>query len=411
MPFAYEAVDSSGSEVSAVIEAENADEALAQLHARGLFVTNVSQVDDGNGAERPARLKVLLSGRAGNTKDRMLFTQQMAMMLHAGSQMVPALTAIGSQIEKPGWQKIVHDICQNVENGLSLSNAMADYPEAFDQTFRAVVAAGENTASTAEAFDRLALMTKTQHEIKVRVIGALVYPIVLVFMAIGVVSILMFYVLPKFDELYATLGTDLPWITTAMIGTSRWLTEHAILAAGVAVAAVAGLILGWRMPVLRAARNRILLNVPLISKIGRRIILARIFRVWGTLVRSDVPLLDGLRLCRTSTTHPDFLAMIDDVIAAVAAGNPIGESMAKHPLVPITMASAIATGEQSGRLGESLLFLADYLDDENAEAIGTLTRLLEPLILVLMGVVVGAIAIALFLPLFDLTAATSGHGH
>lgn len=410
MPFAYEAVDSSGSEIAAVIDAETHDDALAQLHAQGLFVTNVSEIRDGDARISSPKLGTMLARRAGNTRDRMLLTQQMSMMLHAGSQMVPALTAIQTQIDKPGWRQIIQDICQRVEDGASLSDAMEEHPGVFDQTFRAIIAAGESTGSTADAFDRLATITKAQQEIRIRVIGSLIYPIILIMLAVGVVGILMFYVLPKFDDLYKTLGTDLPWITTAMIDVSDWILGNQIAMAVLFVGTITALGVGWRLPATRTTLDWLLIRLPLISKVIQRIILAKIFRVWGTLVRSNVPLLDGLRLSQATTTHSGFRAMMDDVIAAVADGNPVGESLSRHSLVPATMASAISTGEQSGRLADSLLFLADYLDDENAETIGTLTRLVEPLILVIMGVVVGAIAIALFLPLFDLTAAVSG-GH
>lgn len=408
MPYAYEAVDSTGKDVSAVIDAESSDDAMAMLHAKGLFVTRVSEIADDAANTGGKKVGNLVAGKAGNTRDRMLLTQQMSMMLHAGSQVVPALTAIQEQIEKPGWRKIIQDVCSRVEDGASLSEAMNDYPEVFDQTFRAIISAGESSGSTAEAFDRLSTMTKTQQEIKVRIYGALVYPALLILMSVGVVGVLMFYVLPKFDELYSTLGTELPWITVAMITISRWITDHQLIALGLAVALILVPLLGIRLPAVKRYQDAVIVHLPLISQVVQRVILARIFRVWGTLIRSDVPLLEGLELCRTSTTNVRFIAMIDDVVDAIEEGDSVGEALARHPLVPPTMVSAIATGEQSGQLGKSLIFLADYLDEENTETIGTLTRLAEPLILILMGLVVGAIAIALFLPLFDLTAAARG---
>ncbi len=408
MPFTYEAVDNAGKELSAVIDADTADDAMAMLHAQGLFVTRVTEVADEASARTGSRAGSLLAGKAGNARDRMLLTQQMSMMLHAGSQVVPALTAIQQQIEKPKWRQIIQNVCRRVEDGASLSDAMSDYPEAFDQTFRAIISAGESSGSTAEAFDRLSAMTKTQQEIKVRIIGALVYPALLTLMSVGVVGVLMFYVLPKFDELYSTLGTELPLITVVMISMSRWITDHS-LAVGVLLAGLVILpILGFRLPAVKRFQDTLVTNLPLISKVVQRVILARIFRVWGTLIRSNVPLLEGLQLCRSSTNNCQFIEMIDGVVDAIEDGDSVGDALAQSKLVPPTMVSAIATGEQSGQLGKSLIFLADYLDEENTEAIGTLTRLAEPLILILMGAVVGAIAIALFLPLFDLTAAARG---
>mgnify|MGYP000063218505 CR=1 FL=1 len=409
MPFAYEAIDRTGREINAVIEAESTDEAMAQLHARGLFVVQVSPIKQEDPRNRTAFVKSLLRGRPGNVRDRLLLTQQMSMMLHAGSQVVPALTAIQSQIDKPAWRNVVARVCQKVRDGSALSAAMADYPTIFDETFRAIVAAGETTGSTAQAFDRLAAMTKTEQEIKVRVIGAIIYPMALLLMAIGVVGVLMFFVLPKFADLYATLGTRLPFVTTVMIGVSQHAVEHKVVWGAVVLALLGGPIAAWRLAPTRRVLDRLVVGLPLFSRVVQRVILARIFRVWGTLVRSDVPLLESLRLSRNATKNSQFLAAMDEVIRSVEEGHSVGDSLGKQPLVPATMASAIATGEQSGQLGESLLFLAEYLDRENAETITALTRLLEPVILILMGLVVGGVAVSLFLPLFDLTSAVSRH--
>jgi len=406
---AYEAIDKSGKEITAVLDVETAEEAMERLHSQGLFVTRVSPVESEHAGQPAQRLTSLLSGRAGNVRDRMMLAQQMSMMLHAGSQVVPALSAIQSQIDKLAWRKVVEDVCRKVQDGMALSDALAEYPQIFDQTFRAIVAAGESTGATAEAFDRLAAITKIQQEIKIKVIGALVYPAILLLMSIGVVATLLFFVLPKFDDMYSSLGTKLPAITTMMIGMSRWITEHKVPAGLFIAALILGPLVVSRLPFAKTVMDEFLINLPLVSGLIQRIILAKIFRVWGTLVCSNVPLLEALSLARSSTNNSRFLAMMDDLMRSVEEGSPVGESLARHSVVPATMSSAISTGEQSGQLGKSLIFLADYLDQENAETIATLTRLVEPLILVLMGTVVGGIAISLFLPLFDLTSAVSGH--
>ncbi|MBN1347645.1 MAG: type II secretion system F family protein [Phycisphaerae bacterium] len=409
MAFTFEAVDSTGREIHDVLEAPTAEEAMDQLHGRGLFVTKLSEQSDSSGRGGVRRRASVLSGRPGNTRDRMMLTQQMSMMLHAGSQIVPALAAIESQVDKPGWREILASVCHRVEDGAALSEAMGLYPQVFDEMFRTIVSAGESTGSTAEAFDRLAVMTKKQQEIKVRVIGALIYPAILLLMCLGVVGVLMFYVLPKFDDLYSMLGTKLPTLTVIMIDTSRWVTHNAATVAILAGLMIAGPIIALRLSPVRRFLDQALLRMPMISGLVRRLILARLFRVWGTLIHSSVPLLEGLRLSRSTTSNAYFQEMLDEVIHSVEEGNPVGESLARSSLAPPTMSSAITTGEQSGQLGESLLFLAEYLDDENTQTVATLTRLVEPFVLVIMGAVVGVIAVALFLPLFDLTSAVSGH--
>jgi type II secretory pathway component PulF len=339
----------------------------------------------------------------------MLFTQQMAMMLRSGSRVVPALTAIGSQIEKPRWREVIEDVSQKVEGGASLSEAMADHATSFDRTFRAIIAAGESTGAAADAFTRLAQMTRRQQEINLRVIGALVYPGLLMLLSIGVLCLMVFYVLPKFDRLYQLLGIELPLMTRVMLNSSQVVVANGLMLGVAAAALVATPIVLWRQPAFKRWRDRALLRIPLVSHVVKHLVLAKVFRVLGVLVQSNVPLLEGLRLSQALTANCVFLAVLDRVADAVEDGQSVGESLAKHSLIPATMSSAIATGERSGRLADSLLFLADYLDEENSQMLAALTRLIEPLILIFMGVIVGAMAISLFLPLFDVTSAASGY--
>lgn len=410
MAFAYEALDFKGNEISSVIDGASEEEVTHQLHAQGLFVTSVTKLGDAEEAhsDRIDSGAPDYSKRGGSSRDRMLFTQQMAMMLRAGSQVVPALTAIASQAEKDNWQSVVNDICGEVKNGRPLSGAMASFPEVFDQTFRAIVAAGESTGDTSEAFERLSVMTRKQQGVRMQVLGAMVYPIVLLTLCLGVVCVLFFYVLPKFDALYSMLGAPLPTITQFLLFLSKWALANVIEIVIGVVVFVAGAIVFFRHPISRSWFGAMIFRIPIINILVSHLILARIFRVWGVLVRSNVPLLEGIELSRASTNNAMFLSLLDTVQHAVQDGESIGGVLGAHPLVPATMASAIATGEQSGQLDISLLFLADYLDEENEQMLTTLTRLLEPVILVLMGLIVGVMAVALFLPLFDLTSAISG---
>jgi len=409
MPFECQAIDGQGREVTSVIDAPNAEDASEQLHAQKLFVTHVRKVAESRPIVASGKAHLLRRRRPGSRRDRMLFTQQMAMMLRSGSRVVPALTAVGSQVEKPRWRQVIEDVSHKVEGGASLSEAMADHPTSFDRTFRAIIAAGESTGAAADAFTRLAQMTRRQQEISLRVIGALIYPGLLMLLSIGVLCLMVFYVLPKFDRLYQLLGIELPLMTRMMLSGSQTIVNNGIIFGVPLAGIVAAPILLWRRPAFKRWRDRALLRTPLVSHVIKHLVLAKIFRVLGVLVQSNVPLLEGLRLSQALTANCMFLAVLDQVADAVEGGQSVGESLAKHPLVPATMSSAVATGERSGRLADSLLFLADYLDEENSQMLAALTRLIEPLILIFMGVIVGAMAISLFLPLFDVTSAASGY--
>lgn len=408
MAFAYEALDSSGRTQTGVIDAAGADDAHRQLHARSLFVTRLSDAQAPAGSGPQPQRAPLLAGRAGSTRDLLMLAQQMTMMLRAGSRVVPALEAISEPITKPEWRRILAEITEAVEAGSPLSTAVGRYPEIFNESWRAIIAAGESTGQIAEAFERLSAMTKQQQQVRTRLVGAIVYPIVLTMICVGVLFVLMFFVLPRFDDLYTMLGTPLPGLTSALLVTSRWMLAHKFIVLVLSGAMLAGPIVLFRMPAFQRRLDGVLIHLPGLGHLARQIILARIFRVWGTAVRSNVPLLESLELSRRITRNAVYRGLMDEIVNSVEEGNSIGSVLMGHPLVPRTMASAIATGEQSGQLGESLLFLAGYMEEENTQSLSTLTRLIEPVILVFMGITVGVVAISLFLPLFDLTSAAQG---
>lgn len=407
MAFAYEALDPGGRQIKGVIDAASVDEATRQLHARNLFVTRVSGGDDPDAAAeiRSSQRGPLLAGRAGSTRDLLMLAQQMTMMLRAGSRVVPALEAIAEQINKPAWRKVIDEIREQVEAGSPLNGAIANHPHIFDQGWQAIIAAGESTGQLAEAFERLSAMAKQQQQIRSKLVGAIAYPAVLMCVSMGVLSVLMFFVLPRFDNLYTMLDTPLPGMTAVLMRISRWMLAHkllVLLAAGVVVGGPIGLL---QMRSVRRRLDELLIGLPVVGPVARQILLARIFRIWGTAVRSSVPLLESLELARGAIGSAVYQGLLDDLIEAIEEGNTIQSVLAGHPLVPRTMASAIGTGEQSGQLSDSLLFLAAFMEEENAQSLATLTRLIEPIILVVLGVTVGTVAISLFLPLFDLTSA------
>ncbi len=405
MAFTYAAFDSQGKQVTGVVDAGTAQEATEQLHGRGLLVTEVKEKADAQESKEVRPRKSLLAGRAGKVRDLMLFSQQATMMLRAGSRVVPAMEAIESQITKPAWREVISDIREKVETGAPLSKALEDHPDVFNETWRAIVNAGESTGRIDEAFEQLASITKRQNQIKVRVVGALIYPAALVMLALCVIGVLVFFVLPRFGNLYKMLNTQLPTMTQVMLDASAWALSHKLIMAGAGLVFVSLPFVIWRIKSIRRWFDNFILYIPLLGDLARQIILSKIFRIWGTSIKANVPLLESLELSQGATTNAAFRNLLDDVTNSVSEGDTIGNCLMQSDLIPRTMSSAIATGEESGQLGNSLLFLAEYMEQENEQTLGTLTRLIEPMILVLMGLAVGTVAISLFLPLFDLTSA------
>jgi type II secretory pathway component PulF len=398
-------MEPSGKMSTGVLDVGSAEEAGEELRARGLFVTQISETKEADrGSGLGGRLSIPM-GRPGNVRDLLMFSQQVAMMLRAGSRVVPALEAIEDQITKPAWRKIVTEIRERVETGSPLSAALAHYPNIFDETWLAIIGAAESTGRTDEAFTQLAAMTKEQQQIRVRIIGTLTYPLVLMLLSVGVISLMLFFVLPRFSNMYEMLNTPLPWITSVLLVISQTVLDNQLLFGGGAIACLIAAMVVLRTPQIVRRLTASLTFVPLVGTLMRHLVLAKVFRIWGTSVVNGVPLLDCIKLSSGSTRNVLFQQLLNSLMERIADGDSIGLVLMQSPLVPRTMASAVATGEQSGQLGQSLLFLADYLDHENSQMLASVTRLVEPMILIFMGVGVGIMAISMFLPLFDLTSA------
>ncbi|HOW72013.1 MAG TPA: type II secretion system F family protein [Phycisphaerae bacterium] len=411
MAFCYQAIDPSGRSVRDLIQATSVDEAARLLQAKGLLVTRLTETAEGQAAtETQAAAASHATKKTGRVRSRdvVYFTQQMAMLLGSGARMVPALQAVEHQAQSDAMKRLIRQLRARVEDGVPMSVALADHTKVFDGVFRSLTAAGESTGQMPGAFTQLADYTRKQQEIRQRLIGALTYPAVLVLMCFGVMGGLFGFVLPRFRSLFSTLGADLPASTRIMMDLSDVIGNHWLVVLVAIAGTAAGLVLAFRSPAGQRWWAGAFTRVPVAGAIVRRVILAKFFRVWGVLVANNVGVIDALHLARGTTRSRAFHGLIDHLAEAVTDGRLIGSALRESPLVPPTMAAAVATGEESGRLGESLLFIAGTLESENSQLLASLSRIIEPVILVVMGVVVGLVAVSLFMPLFDVATLAGG---
>jgi len=404
MGFRYQAIDSAGQTVADTVDAGSHAEAAELLRERGLFVTRLdgAEPDDKDAAAAGA------AGKGAKLRDVVLFAQQMSMLLRSGSQVVQALEAVEDQADRAAWRRIVSGIRADVQEGQPLSGALARFPAVFSGVWMSMVTAGEASGELGLAFDRLAALTRQQQEIRNRVVGAVSYPIVLSVLCMGVMGILFAFILPRFAEMFEALDVDLPVSTSMLIAASQWSQAHwPYLLAGSAAAVVATVVF-LKSPTGRRSLSLAVVRVPVFGILIRKIILARICRIWGQLLTSRVGLLDAVELIQRSTTNHEFQELLGQVAQAVTNGSPVGSELRSSWLIPKTFAGAVATGEESGRLADALLFVATSLEDENAQNLASLTRVIEPIILAVMGLVVGTMAFSLFLPMFEMATAAGG---
>jgi type IV pilus assembly protein PilC len=407
MAFRFQAVNKNGQTVSDTVEAGTAQHAAELLRERGLFVTRL-EVDTG-GSSAPTGPAVTNNTKAGGKlTDIVMFMQQMSMLLRAGARLVQAMEAIESQTVRPSWKKVVQAMRIEVEEGRPLSQALSGFPKLFPPIIVNMVAAGEASGNMGLAFERLSSLTRQQQDIRNRVVGAMTYPAVLMCMSMSVIVVMLTFVLPRFAEMFKALDVELPASTKILMGCADAVRNHGPLVIAALVGAVSTGIYLARTPSGGRFVSRAVVRIPVFGRIVRSIIFARICRVWGQLLDSKVGLLDAVRLIQQSTRSLDFQELLAKVAQAITEGQSIGLPFRESWLLPKTFAAAIVTGEESGKLADSLQFVASCLDEENAQVLSSLTRLIEPIMLVVMGVIVGTVAVSLFLPMFDMATVTGG---
>jgi type IV pilus assembly protein PilC len=329
----------------------------------------------------------------------------MKMLLEAGSPLVPALEATASQTTKPAMRALVSRLRERVEEGETLAGALDAEPHSFDPVFRSMVAAGEATAALPEVFGRLCDLCSQQLQTRKMVVGALLYPVILMGLLLAVVLTLLLFVVPRFETLFTSLNSSLPATTEVLFTASVALRSYWPAVTAGAVLLVGGVIGACYLPGARRTVDALLIRLPVVGPLVTRIIFARVVRVWAAMLRCHVQLLDAIEQSREAITNHAFLEMIDQVGESVSSGGRMGEALAATRLADPIIVSALRTGEDNGRLGDAADFVSTWLDEDNATAVQHITRMAEPLLLAVMGIVVGFVAMALFLPLFDLASA------
>lgn len=403
MRLTYEAVSKEGNHSTDTVEAVDVKEAVEQLRRRGLYVSRIEE-SSGHPSKRSAVLKsaakLKMSGKA-----LVVFTRQMAMLLRSGSSVVPAIASIRRQTTKPNQIAILDCIIDDLEQGVTMTEAFRKHPNTFDPVYCAVVSAGEASATLTEMFERLASIVRDRRVLRNQIIGACAYPALLVVMSIKILLALLIFVIPRFSGMFEQLGVDPPATTKMMLAFSDGITSHwAMIVFGV-VACIVGTVV-----TLYSARGRqwlsdIQLSIPLFGRLRSSLIQGQIFRTMGTLLESGVGVLDTFGLARESTRNSRIQRVFDELEETVTSGGTLAPAFERSGLVEPYICQAIHTGEDSGNLGSALTYAADLLDETNAELIRTTLKLLEPVILIGLGFVVGLVSISLFLPLFDLTSA------
>ena len=331
-----------------------------------------------------------------------VFTRQLAVMVDAGLPLVPCLEMLAREEPSRALASAVTAVRNDVERGAALSTAMARHPIAFDRLYTSMVAAGEASGTLDAILKRLATFIEKQARLAAQVRSALVYPTVVLSIAVLVVALILWQVVPTFTSLYGSLNATLPWPTRAVIWLSRHLALAVPLLAGAIYAGAAVLHQYRQTPHGRMSVDRVLLNLPLVGPALRKVIVARFCRTLGTLLGSGVSILYGLEITARAADNAVVERAISDVRDRIERGDTIWQPLGATRVFPPMVAQMVAVGERTGTLDGMLARAAEFYEDEVDVEIAGLLTMLEPVMIALLGVVVGGIVVSMYLPLVEL---------
>lgn len=396
--FEYTALDVQGREKRGVIEGESPRSARQQLRSKGFDPLAINQVKDRKSKTSFRSMFI----RGMNSTDLALFTRQIATLLQSGTPLEEALRTIGNHTEKPHVERIIMGVRSRVTEGFSLEKAMSEFPSAFPEMFRATIAAGEKSGHLDAVLERLADYTETKQETQQSVTGALVYPIALLFIAISVVVLLVVFVVPKVVGIFADLDQELPMLTQMLIWISEFLVSYGIY---ILIAIITGIVIfrrAMRGNMFRSKVQKFYLGLPIVGRLTRGVNTARFSRTLSIMTASGVPVLDSLRIAAEVIMNRPMRQAVQEAAVSISEGATIYSSLERSGHFPPMTLHLIASGEQSGNLEQMLDRAASQQERELNTIINTSLKLLEPLIIVVMGVLVLGIVMAILMPIFNL---------
>ncbi len=398
--FAYEGRTPSGKVLRGTMEAATREAVINRLRAQRIQPVLRRIRERGKGLDRELTLPSI--GRAVSARDVVVFTRQLTTMIEAGMPLVQILEVLGTQSDNKAFAKQVLGVKESVEAGATLSGALGEHPKTFDELYVNMVQAGEVGGILDTILARLATYMEKMVSLKRKIKGAMIYPATIVSVAVIVTMILLVFVIPVFAELFSSFGQALPWPTQMVINLSNftiaWL--HLIIVAAVAVAI--GIRQAYRTSRGRLVIDRLLLRVPVIGELLRKASIARFSRTLGTLVSAGVPILDSLSITsRTAGNRVVELAGFA-VRESITQGRTMAEPLVESGVFPPMVCQMISAGEMTGALDQMLSKIADFYEDEVDTAVANLTALMEPLVIVVLGTVIGGLVVSMYMPIFQL---------
>jgi type IV pilus assembly protein PilC len=376
------------------IEAPDRSAAVGELRRRAILVTKI--------AEKTAPKVSFKFGGKVKDKEMAIFTRQFSTMIDAGLPLVQCLNILAEQSESKTLRSVTGQVARHVEAGSTLADALRRHPRTFDDLFTNLVEVGEAGGILDVVLQRLAAYIEKAAALKRKVKAAMVYPCAIIGVALLVVIFMLTFVIPTFAQMFKDLGADLPLPTKVVMWLSDFVRSYILLIIAGMIGCVMALRSYYRTEGGRATIDALMLKLPVFGTLVRKVAVARFTRTLGTLVQSGVPILDGLRITARTAGNKVVEKAVLQCRAAVTEGKTLADPLRTSGVFPPMVTQMISVGEQTGALDAMLSKIADFYDDEVDTAVSTLTSLLEPIMIVFLGVVVGGLVVAMYLPIFKL---------
>jgi type IV pilus assembly protein PilC len=425
--FTYQALDKDGKPKTGTVEAQSTEEATKRIKSMQLHPTNLKEEKlkkaTAGGEDAAPKKKKKAGGGFGfggvSTKHLTVFTRQLSTLQDAGLPLLRSLQILEEQ-QKPGTLKnVLVGVCEEVEGGTSLSESMAKYPRAFDKLYTKMVAAGEVGGVLDVILQRLSEFMEKSQRLKRKIIGAMVYPAVVVFVAVSIVMFIMIFIIPKFSEIFKEFGVKMPGLTQWLVNTSTWLAglgpgqfpgQGALMICGAPFLIFFGIKLLRKAPPGRMLTDRILLLLPIVGGLSKKTTIARFTRTLGTLINAGVPILEALSITRDTCGNAVFEKALTNVHDSIREGETFAQPLRESKTCDAIVVNMIEVGEETGDIDAMLMKVADNYDEEVDVAVGSLVKLIEPLLVLFLGGAVGTIVIAMFLPMISIIEKLSSGG-
>jgi len=426
--FTYEALDATGKPTKGDVEASSNQEAIQQLKLKGFYPTTVKEQKGKKGAgakgkKKPAAAKKKKKKGGGmsfggvNAKQKTLFTRQLSTLQDAGLPLLRSLQILENQLKPCKLKNVLIDVTESVEGGSSLSESMAKHPKVFDKLYTKMVAAGEAGGVLDIILQRLSEFMEKAQALKRKVIGALIYPAVVIFVALLILTGIMVLIIPQFVEIFTDFGIELPALTLFLMNMSDWMVgklseDQPVPGAFIVLGSPIIIIFLYKIvrktPPGRAVLDWLTLRAPVFGTLIRKTVIARFTRTLGTLISAGVPILEAINITKETSGNWVYERALGKVHDSIREGESFAGPLRETKVCDALVVNMIDVGEETGDLDKMLMKIADNYDEEVDVAVGSLVQLIEPLMVVVLGGMVGTIVVAMFLPMVKMIESLSG---